>query len=62
MDAHYGGAAKLGRGLEYKYPHAYKEAWVEQSYLRVPQTYYVPSDQGYEATIAKRMEMLKGAF
>ena len=46
----------------YKYPHAYKEAWVEQSYLRVPQTYYVPSDQGYEATIAKRMEMLKGAF
>ena len=43
----------------YKYPHSYKEAWVEQSYLRIPVTYYHPSDQGYEATIAKRMEALK---
>ena len=40
----------------YKYPHSYKEAWVEQAYLRIPATYYRPSDQGYEATIAKRME------
>ena len=61
-DTHYKGAKDRGLGEGYKYPHAYKEAWVEQSYLRVPQTYYVPSDQGYEATIAKRMEMLKGAF
>ncbi len=44
----------------YKYPHSYKEAWIEQNYLRVPATYYHPSDQGYEATIAKRMEVLKG--
>ncbi len=43
----------------YKYPHSYKEAWVEQSYLRIPVSYYHPSDQGYEATIAKRMEALK---
>jgi len=43
----------------YKYPHSYKEAWVEQSYLRIPVEYYHPSDQGYEATIAKRMESLK---
>jgi len=42
----------------YKYPHSYKEAWVEQSYLRIPVTYYHPSNQGYEATIAKRMESL----
>ncbi len=46
----------------YKYPHAYKDAWVKQAYLRIPATYYIPSDQGYEATIARRMEMLKGAF
>ena len=46
----------------YKYPHAYKDAWVKQAYLRIPETYYIPSDQGYEATIAKRMKMLKGAF
>ncbi|MBQ4199024.1 MAG: replication-associated recombination protein A, partial [Kiritimatiellae bacterium] len=43
----------------YKYPHSYAEAWVEQSYLRIPETYYVPSNQGYEATIAKRMEALR---
>ena len=43
----------------YKYPHTYAGAWVEQSYLRIPETYYVPSDQGYEATIAKRMEALR---
>ena len=42
----------------YKYPHSYKEAWVEQSYLRIPERYYFPSDQGYEATIAKRMAAL----
>ena len=50
------------RNDSYKYPHAYKDAWVKQAYLRIPETYYIPSDQGYEATIAKRMEMLKGAF
>ena len=43
----------------YKYPHDFSGAWVEQSYLRIPKTYYKPSDQGYEATIAKRMEALK---
>lgn len=32
-DAHYPGAAKLGNGLEYKYPHNYPGNWVEQQYL-----------------------------
>ena len=32
-DAHYGGAAKLGRGLTYQYPHSYPNHWVEQDYL-----------------------------
>ena len=32
-DAHYGGAAKLGRGVEYKYPHAYPNHYVNQQYL-----------------------------
>lgn len=43
----------------YKYPHDFGGAWVEQSYLRIPKTYYKPSDQGYEATIAKRLESLR---
>ncbi len=32
-DAHYGGAAKLGRGLTYQYPHAFPNHWVAQQYL-----------------------------
>ena len=32
-DAHYGGAEKLGRGIEYKYPHSYPGNYVEQQYL-----------------------------
>lgn len=32
-DAHYGGAAKLGRGLTYRFPHDYPNHWVEQRYL-----------------------------
>ena len=44
---------------EYKYPHAYKDAWCDQAYLRIPENYYRPSDQGYEATIAKRMDALR---
>ena len=54
------GAIGSSSDTEYKYPHSYKEAWVEQNYLSVPRTYYVPSEQGYEATIKKRMESLKG--
>jgi len=32
-DSHYSGAAKLGRGVEYKYPHAYENNYVVQQYL-----------------------------
>ena len=32
-DAHYKGAKDLGRGVGYKYPHDYENAWVEQQYL-----------------------------
>ena len=32
-DAHYGGASKMGRGVEYKYPHSFPEHYVEQQYL-----------------------------
>lgn len=33
QDAHYKAAAKLNRGIGYKYPHDYPGAWVEQQYL-----------------------------
>lgn len=32
-DAHYAGAAKFGHGIDYKYPHDYPGAKVEQDYL-----------------------------
>lgn len=32
-DAHYGGAAKLGRGQTYVYPHDYPAHWAPQQYL-----------------------------
>lgn len=32
-DAHYSGAAKMGRGIEYKYPHAFSNHYVPQQYL-----------------------------
>ena len=32
-DAHYAGSAKLGNGLTYKYPHGYKNHYVNQQYL-----------------------------
>ena len=32
-DAHYSGASKLGRGIQYKYPHNYENNYVQQQYL-----------------------------
>ena len=32
-DSHYAGATKLGRGVEYKYPHNYQNNFVQQQYL-----------------------------
>lgn len=61
-DAHYSGAEKLGRGLEYKYPHNYENNYVEQQYL--PDTiknsvYYVPGMNKMEQTAAEYMKRIK---
>ena len=32
-DSHYSGAAQLGHGLNYRYPHDFEDAWVDQQYL-----------------------------
>ena len=48
-----------GIGAGYKFPHDYEGDDVEQQYLPDALTgrrYFVPGDQGYEATIAARME------
>jgi len=46
-----------GIGIGYRYPHDFEGADVEQQYLPdelVDRRYYLPTDQGYEATIAGR--------
>jgi putative ATPase len=45
---------------EYKYPHDFANHFVRQEYMKMPKNYYRPSDQGYEATIAKRLAAVKG--
>ncbi len=58
QDAHYGGAAKLGHGIGYKYAHDYPNHYVTQQYLPdelVGQVFYEPSDNGYERNIKEHM-------
>ena len=48
-----------GIGVGYKFPHDFEGDDIEQQYLPdelVGRHYYVPGDQGYEATIAARMD------
>jgi len=57
-DAHYRGAAALGHGAGYDYPHDHDRGWVAQQYRPAhlaDRRYYEPTDHGYEAAIAERM-------
>ncbi|WP_458415415.1 replication-associated recombination protein A [Schinkia sp. CFF1] len=64
-DAHYNGAAVLGHGAGYKYPHDYPNSWVNQQYLPdalKDRKYYSPKESGQEKHFAKvyeRLEQLK---
>ncbi|RKD23935.1 AAA family ATPase [Ammoniphilus oxalaticus] len=53
-DAHYKGAAKLGRGQGYLYPHHFPENVVEQQYLPdgVSEQFYRPTENGHEQKIS----------
>ena len=47
-----------GIGVGYRYPHDFEGADVDQQYLPdelADRRYYLPTDQGYEATLAVRM-------
>lgn len=62
-DSHYKGAADLGRGLDYKYPHAYG-GYVSQQYLpdnlyREGVKYYEPTENGSEGSFKKYLEELE---
>ncbi|MBR6729142.1 MAG: hypothetical protein IKL80_03180, partial [Clostridia bacterium] len=61
-DAHYGGAAKMGRGLTYAYPHDYPDHYVTQQYLPDAiknKVYYQGGENKNEQTIARYWEQIK---
>ena len=55
-DAHYTGAAKLGHGENYVYPHDSADGYVIQEYLGIDRVFYEPTDRGYEAEIRRRLD------
>lgn len=62
-DAHYVGAEALGRGVQYKYPHAYNNNYVEQNYLPnnlIGTKYYVEGNNKMEKTTSEYWRKIKG--
>lgn len=54
QDAHYSSSAKLGRGTDYRYAHAYPDHYVAQQYLPEGMegtVFYRPTEHGYERQI-----------
>ncbi len=62
-DSHYGGAAKLGHGNTYLYPHSYENHYVAQQYLPDPirdQHYYEYGPNKIEQTAKAYWDKIKG--
>ena len=63
QDTHYKGAAKLGRGQGYLYPHSFENNYVEQQYMPdavKDRVFYHPSDNGHEKEIKELFTRIKG--
>lgn len=61
-DAHYGGAAKMRRGIEYKYPHNFPNNFVNQQYLpnnMKNKVYYQYGDNKMERTTMEYWKKIK---
>jgi putative ATPase len=61
-DAHYKGAARLGRGKGYKYPHDFPGHYTAQNYLPQKREYYKPTEQGEEKRIKDRLAGLQKRY
>ena len=62
QDSHYKGAAKLGRGIGYKYAHDFPEHYVRQQYLPdelAGKRFYDPTEIGYEKQIKEHLKHLR---
>jgi len=63
-DGSYQGAAKLGHGMRYRYPHDAAEGVVQQQYPPdelVARDYYVPAGRGAERLLSERLPKLRAA-
>ncbi len=61
-DSSYKGSKDMGHGLGYRYPHEYKENYINQQYLpdnMKYKVYYEPTDNGHEKIIKDRLNSLK---
>ena len=63
QDAHYKGAAELGRGQWYEYAHLFPNHFSKQQYLPDEykgRTFYEPGDLGYEKHIKEWLAFIRG--
>ncbi len=64
-DAHYPGAAELGRGEGYEYPHDSPGGFAGQPLMPDSlrgRRFYEPTERGFEAELGRRLERLRRAF
>ena len=58
-DASYRGAKQLGHGQGYKYAHSYKDHYVDQKYMSIKETFYEPTEIGFEKIVKARLEKIR---
>jgi len=60
-DSHYPAAKKLGYGVDYKYPHKFKDGFVPQEYFpaSMKKKYYEPKEIGCEKNIKRYLQKLQ---
>ncbi len=58
-DGHHAGMKQFGNGVGYDYSHNAPDAIAAQDYLGVERTYYEPTDRGFEAELAERVEAIR---
>ncbi len=60
-DSHYQAAKKMGFGVDYRYPHNFKDGFVQQDYLPADMKaeYYKPKEIGYEKNIKHYLQKLQ---
>ncbi len=60
-DSHYWAAKQAGFGVDYQYPHNFKDGFVPQQYLPagIKKKYYVPKERGHEKNMKRYLQMLQ---